>query len=71
MSEVCGCIICQTKFRLQLTNTVLKIMRRAHLTVTKSKLLIRLSNKNSFGTNAVGDADFIFLSLHFSFYHHL
>ena len=54
-------VICQAKFRLKLSNTVLEIMRRAHLTVTKSKLL---DKENSFGTKAVGDADFLFLSLH-------
>ena len=52
-----GCIICLAKFRLKLTNTVLKITRRAHLTVTKSRLL---NNKNSVGTKAVGYADLFF-----------
>ena len=54
-------VICQTKSRLKLTNTVLEIMTRAHLTVTKYKLL---DKENSFGTKTVGDADFLFLSLH-------
>ena len=63
-----GCIICQAKIRLQLTNTVLKIMIRARLTVRKSRLL---NNKNSLGVKAVGDADFLFLSFALILlYHH-
>ena len=71
MSEVFGCITCQTKFRLQLTKDNFENYEKGTFDSHKIQVTNQ-TNESSFGIYAVGDAEFPFYHyILVLFFHHL